>query len=305
MARVRAAASATRGQRAVTRPAAAPEEIPTNLESSPSPRILAAFGAVGSAVSLPGGQGTSFRAGEIVLKAAGMEDEAIATAELFERLGGPGFRVPKPVPTRDGRWLCEGWSAWRYVEARPAGPNGGRWQDTLDACRAFHAALATEPKPAFLARRDDAWSAADRLAFGEEIAEPLPFVAETIRRLSMLRKPVHALSQLIHGDFTGNVLFAEGELPWVIDFSPYWRPAEFALAVVVSDAISWTAADPAIVDLCADVLDFDQWLVRATLRRVWEIDQHARRGRKGMERYLAEYLPTTALLERRSRHRTG
>jgi len=53
------------------------------------------------------------------------------------------------------------------------------------------------------------------------------------------------------------------------------------------------------------VLDFDQWLVRATLRRVWQLDQHARRGREGMERYLAEYLPTTALHERRLRHLTG
>jgi uncharacterized protein (TIGR02569 family) len=257
-------------------------------------------------VSLPGGQGTSFRAGDIVLKRAGIEDEEAAfTAELFERVTGPGFRVPRPVPTRDGHWLCDGWCAWSYVEARPAGPNGGRWHETLEACRAFHAALASEPRPAFLERRHDAWAAADRLAFGEQLSEPLPLVAETIRRLMVLQRPVHARSQLIHGDFTGNVLFAEGKPPCVIDFSPYWRPVEFALAVVVSDAISWTAADPAIVELCADVPDFDQWLVRATLRRVWQIDQHARRGREGMERYLAEYLPTTALLERLVGHLAG
>jgi uncharacterized protein (TIGR02569 family) len=286
-------------------PGVSPEEIPTSLESGPSPAVLAGFGCQFPVVSLPGGQGTSFRAGNIVLKAAGMEEEAIATAELFARLKGPGFRVPKPLKTNAGEWLCHGWSAWRFVDARPAGPNGGRWQETLDACRAFHAALAGEPRPAFLERRDDAWSAADRLAFGEEIAEPLPFAADTIRRLTVLQRPVHARSQLIHGDFAGNVLFADGEPPCVIDFSPYWRPVEFALAVIVSDAISWTAADSEIIDLCADVLDFDQWLVRATLRRVWQLDQHARRGREGMERYLAEYLPTTALHERRLRHLTG
>lgn len=45
----------------------------------------------------------------------------------------------------------------------------------------------------------------------------------------------------IHGDLTGNVLFAAGRAPAVIDFSPYWRPPVFAEAIVVADGLLWGA----------------------------------------------------------------
>jgi hypothetical protein len=86
-------------------------------------------------------------------------------------------------------------------------------------------------------------------------------------------------SQLIHGDFTANVLLAADQPQCVIDFSPYWRPAEFALGVVVGDALTWGGADESILDLCSEVPDFPQWLARGVLRRTWELDQHARSGR--------------------------
>jgi hypothetical protein len=125
--------------------------------------------------------------------------------------------------------------------------------------------------------------------------------ADLIQRLQRISSLPDAPSQVIHGDFTANVLFAPGEEPCVIDFSPYWRPAAFALAVVVSDAITWANADPSIIDLCGDVPGFDQWLARATLRRVWEGDQHARVRNLDARRYLAAYERLVALLEERPR----
>lgn len=53
-------------------------------------------------------------------------------------------------------------------------------------------------------------------------------------------------AQLIHGDLTGNVLFAADEAPAVIDFSPYWRPPVFAEAVVVADGLLWFQAYMAV-----------------------------------------------------------
>jgi len=191
----------------------------------------------------------------------------------------------------------DGWQASEFVEGSHAGPNGGRWEETIVACRAFHAGLAKVPRPAFLDQRDGAWSEADRLAFLENERIPLPEFAGPLGRVARLLVPVEARDQVIHGDFTGNVLFAEGQPPCVIDFSPYWRPVEFALAIVISDALSWSSADPAIIGLCADVPDFAQWLARATFRRIWEIDCHARRGWPNPEQHLRGYLPTIGLIE--------
>ena len=41
---------------------------------------------------------------------------------------------------------------------------------------------------------------------------------------------------MIHADLTGNVLFADGLPPLVLDLSPLWRPAVAAAAIVVADA---------------------------------------------------------------------
>ena len=254
---------------------------------------------MGGVELLAGGTGGgTFRAGEIVLKPAASVAEAEWAAEVLAELDGPGFRVPKPIRSSDGRWVVAGWQASRFVQGQHAGRNGGRWDETIAACRAFHAALEHVPRPGFLDEREDAWSEADRITFGEREAEPLPQFSAPIQRLTELLRPVERRDQVIHGDFTANVLFAEREPPCVIDFTPYWRPVEFALAVVISDALSWDSANPEIVDLCADVPQFEQWLARATLRRVWELDRHTRRGRPNREQYLLEYLPTIGLIER-------
>ena len=285
------------------------------MRDEPPAAVLSAFGADVPPAPLAGGQGKTFRAGNLVFKRAGFEPEAKLRGELFERLDGPGFRVPRPVRTREGRFVHsagfggnpaapvgrgyrDAWCAWRYVDGAHAGPNGGRWRETLAACRAFHAALAAEPGDRWRAvfrLRTDAWSAADRLTFGEATETPLPAFAPLIGKLTALLEPVEGPDQLVHGDFTANVLFAEGEAPCVIDFSPYWRPAPFALGVVVADAVAWAAADPTISDLCADIPNFEQWSLRGLLRRVWECDQHTRRGRD-LRLHVAEYERAAAAL---------
>ena len=268
------------------------------MADPPPPHVLAAFGVEGAVTALAGGQGESFRAGAIVLKRTGDPAEGQWIGDRFSSLEGPGFRVPRPAPSRAGGWVVSGWTAFEFVEGPPAGPNGGRWAETIAAGRACHAALADEPRPTFLDSRSDAWAEADRLTFGERIESPLAPVAEAIGRLQRLLRPVAAPSQLVHGDFTANVLFAEGEQPCVIDFSPYWRPAPFALGVVVADAVAWAVVDPSIANLCSDVPAFGQWLARGALRRLWELDQHARRGRAVPEASIRAYAPVVALAER-------
>ena len=78
-------------------------------------------------------------------------------------------------------------------------------------------------------------------------AAPGPLSGQLRSLLAALR-PVRLEAQLVHGDLGGNVLFAAGEPPAVIDFSPYWRPAGLALAVAAVDALMWSGADPASLD---------------------------------------------------------
>src|SRR5690348_13460144 len=89
-----------------------------------------------------------------------------------------------------------------------------------------------------------------------------------IRDGRVTRVQTCALPILIHGDLGGNVLFAPGQPPAVIDFSPYWRPAGLALAVAAVDALTWSGADPAILDQLADQPDLDQLLARAHVGRL-------------------------------------
>jgi uncharacterized protein (TIGR02569 family) len=74
--------------------------------------------------------------------------------------------------------------------------------------------------------------------------------------------------QVVHGDLTGNVLFADGLPPAVIDLAPYWRPRDFASAVVVADAMTWEGADESLLAAVAHVERIGQHLVRALIYRL-------------------------------------
>ena len=54
----------------------------------PGPEVLASFGASADPVSLPGGEGTAWRAGEVVLKPAGDPRVARWTADLYRTGAG-------------------------------------------------------------------------------------------------------------------------------------------------------------------------------------------------------------------------
>jgi uncharacterized protein (TIGR02569 family) len=231
--------------------------------------VLDAFGVGGAPVPLAGGRGRSIRVGGFVFKPAdGTEEEVEWAASVLERLapGGSGFRVPAPLRAADGRSVVEGWTAGEFLEGE-CGPRG-RWSDVLGAGRAFHAALRELPRPGFLDRRTHPWAVADRVAWGEEQAEVAAELAGPLSALLELRRPVEQASQLVHGDLTGNVLFAAGEEPAVIDFSPYWRPPLFAEAIVVADGLLWFGPPPDLPVGGGGRPDWRQMLVRALIFRL-------------------------------------
>jgi hypothetical protein len=264
----------------------------------PGPQVLAAFGASAGPVRLPGGEGRAWRAGQIVLKPADEPQVARWTADLYHDLVGrprPGFRVPRPVRSAAGDWIARdpvvgdpaggddtagAWVAWQLVPGEHADWSGFSpcWPRLIAASRAFHAALAGRPAPSWLGQDGSPWTVADQMAWGDR--DPGGILGSWSSRLGgqVLRgqvrsvlaalRPVRLEAQLIHGDLGGNVLFAEGEPPAVIDFSPYWRPAGLALAVAAVDALLWSGAAPAILDELAAQPELDQLLARALVYRL-------------------------------------
>jgi prepilin-type processing-associated H-X9-DG protein len=113
---------------------------------------------------------------------------------------------------------------------------------------------------------------ADQVAYDERPYKHHPRLAPVIEPLRRCLRPLECAYQLIHGDFGGNVLFADGLPPAIIDFSPYWRSPELALGVVVADAIVWEGADLSLIEACSQVPDFVQHLARAELRRLIELE---------------------------------
>jgi len=102
-------------------------------------------------------------------------------------------------------------------------------------------------------------------------------------------------SQLVHVDLDGNVLFADGMTPAVIDFSPLERPAGLPLAVVAVDALQWHQALPEVLDQLAGEPELDQLLARALIyRHVTEIVRHG--GTPGIDRVARAGKPVTDLV---------
>jgi len=239
--------------------------------------VLSAFGLTGEVQRLPGGQGDSFRCGDAVLKLVG-EDEVEETNWICGSLVSlvcDGFRIPRPKLTGDQLWVADGWTATEFApgEADPV----GRWPELLDASRRFHETLRDVPRPNFLDRRHHPWAVADRVAWAESSVEPIAALAPVVGRCLGLLSPVDAESQIVHGDLSGNVLFADGFAPAIIDFSPYWRPTAWAEAVVAIDGMLWYDADDELFERAkSDHSDFSQMFLRALIFRIVALNERVR-----------------------------
>jgi hypothetical protein len=182
---------------------------------------------------MDGGQGSTWRVGDVVVKPVGDVGEHVWRCTVYASWEDSGLRVPEPLAATDGGWAVEGWGAHVLVPGTTVGvTDDPRWFRA--ACDRFLDAVADLPEPAFLATRDDPWSVADRELQSRE-AWPVP-----------------GRRQVVHGDLTGNVL-RDGDVPGVIDWPAYWWPRELALAVVVVDALCWQDAPASLLAAWPDV----------------------------------------------------
>jgi len=239
--------------------------LPRPLAAPPPNDVLESFGVSGDPLPLVGGRGRAWRAGDIILKPADLAPAEHAwQADLLPTIRTEGFRIARPRRTGDGSLVVGGWAAWEHVEGQH---QPGRWSEIVEVGGALHHALAEVLRPRFIDDRTDPWSVGDRVAWGEAPIEPYRRI-QSVRRLADILRPIDAPGQIIHGDLTGNVLFADNLPPAVIDLSPYWRPTTFASAIVVADALVWEGADGSLAATFNHVGSFGQYLVRALIFRL-------------------------------------
>ncbi len=228
--------------------------------------VLSEFGAASDPLPLAGGQRTAWRVDDVVLKPLDTSVNALEwQADVLASLSPDGFRVAAPLRSRAGALVVDGWTAWPLLVGRHA----PRWAEILAVGERFHKALAWVERPAaLLDARTDVWARADRITWGESPADDFAEVPEVARLLAARACVGRAPDQLVHGDLSGNVLFADGLPPAVIDFSPYWRPKGFASAIVAVDAVVWHKADLELLATVANGRDGAQFLIRALIFRL-------------------------------------
>lgn len=205
----------------------------------PDGQVLRGFGLVEPAVRLAGGQGETWHSGAVVLKRS--DGESAWRADVLSVLPeSKDFRVPRPVRSEDGEWVVFGWEA---SELLPGATDVRRQDDVLVAASAFHEAVSGLPRPDFIDTRHDPWADGDRVAWREQSIEGSRPYVELVGPLVEAWRPVDLVSQVVHGDLPGNVMFTDGLPPAIIDWPVYWRPPAWAAAVAVADALCWYGAE--------------------------------------------------------------
>ena len=256
----------------------------------PEEQVLAAFGLSEPAVRLAGGQGQTWRSRGVVLKRA--DGESAWRGDVLSELPeSKDFRVPRPIRASSGEWVAFGWEANELV----AGATDVRRQDeVLVAAAAFHEAVAGIPRPDFIDTRHDPWCDGDRVAWREQVYVGTSPYAELVAPLVDAWRPVDLVAQVVHGDLPGNVMFADGLPPAIIDWPVYWRPTSWASAVAVADALCWYGAEPGLAARWAHLPEWGQMLIRALIYRM-TTDDLAGGAATWADARVAGYAPVIAL----------
>jgi Ser/Thr protein kinase RdoA (MazF antagonist) len=234
--------------------------------------IRDAFGATGDVETLPGS--ATYRVGDLVLKKLAPDSlENDRSLDLAPWLFGAlcdlpqsGFIVPKPVRSSGGRWVLEGaWTASQFVFGHPMTP-----VDTsavLLGIRALHRQLAAVDQHPALATNSTAWGVAHRECWASHPPPVQPELQPLLDQLFARLEPVPALrSQLIHGDLnTTNILVEPSGLPIFLDFTPFWAPADFAIAMFANWA-GPRSNNLRLLEQFRDEPHFQQLLLRASIR---------------------------------------
>ncbi len=235
---------------------------------SPPEDVLKTFNLSGRVKRLNGGQESNFLVKDVVLKKVENAEELLWIAKTLENITNKKLRLQKYLKSKNNKYIEKGWSAYKFLEGKHYNKN---WKRKKEVSELFHNIFKDIKKPGFINNRINPWSLADKMTWGEIPIKIHPKIRPYADNLVKHISPIKLKSQVIHGDIQGNILFSKGKSPAVIDLSLYWRPADFALAVMVVDALVWEDASRNILKLFKGKKEFTQLLLRAELRRILEI----------------------------------
>jgi uncharacterized protein (TIGR02569 family) len=205
---------------------------------------------------------------------------AIWLAQTLDRIDAPELRIARPVWSTDGRATVGGWSAARYVSGTPEQRND---EVVLTAVK-LHRATADLPRPRFLAYRDDIYAEADKIAWEErDVSLDETKGGRWFEVLAGARRPISLPDQVVHGALLGHVLFDGQAAPGIVDFAPFYRPAEWGAAVAAVDAMAWGGADIQLLYRWSHLPEWSQLLLRAILFRLASNALHPKSTRAALD----------------------
>jgi uncharacterized protein (TIGR02569 family) len=269
----------------VRRVTAAPVLPAGSARSALAPHVRSAFGVADvEPVPVTWAGRRAWHCGDVLIRP--VPDNAVAawSAGVLDGLRVDGLRLARPVRSSDGRWVVAGWAACRFV----AGTLEPRYDAVVQAAVRLHAATATLPRPRLLDDRDDLLTRSAAGAFGERRPALDPAAGGSLyAQLAAYRTPIRVAPQVVHPELFGAVLFDEHGTPALVDLVPCWRPAEWAAAVVVVDALAWGGAEAGLIGRWGHLAEWPQMLLRAVLHRLALHAQHPQataRTLPGLER---------------------
>ncbi len=251
----------------------------------PPEHVLSTFGLDGSEpIALGPDWDGGWRVGEVVLSLVADHARAAWSAKVRENLFVEGMRLARPFRATDGRYVVSGWRADTYIAGAPE----PRYDEIVSLANRLHAVTSKLDRPRFLLASPvapftdvDIFGFADRAAWEEhpltvarkmgalvDLSPDAEHSVELVKEFAALRTPVTAEPQLVHGDLFGTVLFAGTAAPGITDITPYWRPATWAAAVAVIDALAWGGADDELIVRWRELPEWSQMALRALIFRL-------------------------------------
>jgi uncharacterized protein (TIGR02569 family) len=254
----------------------------------PPPEVLNAFDlSPGAPISIEAGQRDTFRLANVALKRCHDPEQTEWLSAILENLPQISFRTTRPLRANTGTFVVDDWSAANWIEGDLN--LADRWHSAITALDAFHFALAHVPDHPVLHRIHNPFGKADALVWSNETPETS--LGPTADQLFKCRRPITLASQLIQGDpSAGNFLFTLNLPPAIIDIAPYWRPANYSIALFIADGIAWSGAPVNLIDHVKYRPEMDQLFIRAILFRL-QITHTFRPNPNTTEEYAAAYAP--------------
>ena len=168
--------------------------------------VLEAFGIQHDIYLLSGGQWTSWRCGDFVLKPHEDSESYEGIARMVNSIEPQDFRISRYHPTVHGTYSYKGWGCTRFESGTEV---TGRITDKYAVARSLHDLFAKIEKPRDWHASVSPWSRAHQISWQKT---PLPEtchpdIAAVIWNVFQYYSPLRLENQIIHGDLCGNILF--------------------------------------------------------------------------------------------------